>query len=38
MLLIIVLLNNFRANKAGLNQILNSYMPTLSKGADYYFE
>jgi DDE superfamily endonuclease len=36
MLLTIVLLYNFRANKAGLNQILNTYMPALSKDANYY--
>ena len=33
-----VLLYNFRANKAGLNQILNTYMPALSKDANYYLQ
>ena len=38
MLLTIVLLYMFRANKAGLNQILNRYMPALSKDANYYLQ
>jgi hypothetical protein len=38
MLLTIVLLYNFRANKVGLNQILNTYMPALSKDANYYLQ
>ena len=38
MLLTIVLLYNFRVNKVGINQILNTYMPALSKDANYYIE
>ena len=34
-LLTIVLLYNFRANKVGLNQILNTYMPALSRDVKY---
>ena len=36
MLITIVLLYNFRANKVGLNQILNTYVPALYKDANYY--
>ena len=38
MLLTIVLLYTFRANKASLNQILNTYMPALSKDSNYYLQ
>jgi hypothetical protein len=38
MLLTIVLLYNFKADKVGLNQILNTYMPALSKDANYYLQ
>ena len=38
MLLTIVLLYNYRVNKVGINQILNTYMPALSKDANYYIE
>ena len=38
MLLTIVLLYNFWANKVGMNQILNTHMPALSKDANYYLE
>ena len=33
-----VVLYNFRANKAGLNQILNMYMPALSNDANFYIQ
>ena len=29
-------IENFQANKVGLNQTLNTCMPTLSKDANYY--
>ena len=32
------LLYNLRCNKVGLNQIRNTYMPSLSKDADYYIK
>ena len=38
MLLTIVLLYNYSVNKVGINQILNTYMPALSKDANYYIE
>ena len=38
MLLTIVLLYNLRVNKVGINQILNTYMPVLSKDTNYYIE
>ena len=38
MLLTIVLLYNYKANKVGLNQILNIYLPALSKDANYYLQ
>ena len=38
MVLTIVLLFTFRANKVGLNQILNTCMPLLSKDANYYLQ
>ena len=38
MFLTIVLLYTFTANKVGLNQILNTCMPSLSKDANYYIQ
>jgi hypothetical protein len=37
MLLTTVLLYTFGGNEVGLNQILNTCMPELSKDANYYF-
>ena len=38
MLLTIVLLYNIKANKVGLNQILNTHVPALSKDANCYLQ
>ena len=35
---IVVLLYTFGVNKVGLNQILNTHMPTISKDANYYLQ
>jgi hypothetical protein len=34
----VVLLYTFGVNKVGLNQILNTHMPTISKDANYYLQ
>ena len=36
MMLTNVLLYNFTPNKVSLNQILNTYIPALTKDANYY--
>ena len=38
MLLTIVLLFSFRVKKVSLNQILKTFMPTLSNDANYYLQ